>query len=380
MLSGHRWKIATVRGIPFYVSSSWVFVAALYTWTVYLNLTQTGRLAAGSSEAVLLSVFSAVLFFGSILIHETAHAVMARGLDLPVRSVTLVFWGGATETRANAHGPLGEFLVSFVGPASTLVLAGVFAVIHHATSGVTSELVGYLAWLQLIFAAANALPGFPLDGGRMLLAVVWGLTKDRRTAFRAAGWSGIFVGSGLIAAAFWSLSNGGQWWLFLGYIGLILISSGRGMSQRIAFRDRLRNGHVSEAMRPPPPTVPAHMTLAQALDHVLRGTIDERFPVMDAGRVIGSVSMRSARRVGAQDPMRPVRDALIPLNQTPVIDPGETLDEAFEWLGGQDGLVVKDGVPIGALGPKDVEHWYRRVVEGRTAPTGFEALPPRPDL
>ncbi|MFI5053353.1 MAG: site-2 protease family protein, partial [Acidimicrobiia bacterium] len=367
-------------GIPLYVSSSWVFVAALYTWTVYINLTETRRLAAGSSEAVLLSVFAAVLFFGSILIHETAHAVMARGLDLPVRSITLVFFGGATETRSNARGPLGEFLVSFVGPASTLLLAGVFTVIHRATSGVASELVGYLAWLQLIFAAANALPGFPLDGGRMLLAVVWGLTKDRRTALQAAGWSGIFVGSGLIAAAFWSLTHGGQWWLFLGYVGLILISTGRGMGQRIVFRDRLMTGHVSEAMRPAPPTVPADMTLGQALDHVLRGTVDEGFPVLDAGRVIGSVSMRSARRVGVRDPMRPVRDALIPLNQMPVLDPGETLDEAFEWLGGQDGLVVVDGVPIGALGPKDVEHWYRRVVEGRTSPTGFAALPPRPDL
>ena len=201
MLSGHRWKIATVRGIPFYVSSSWVFIAIFYTWTVYINLTESGRLAAGSSEAVLLSVFAAVLFFGSVLVHETAHAVMARALDLPVRSVTLVFFGGATETRADARGPLGEFLVSFVGPASTLVLAGVFSVIHRATTGVASELIGYLAWLQLIFAVANALPGFPLDGGRMLLAAVWGLTKDRRTALQAAGWSGIFVGAVLIAAA-----------------------------------------------------------------------------------------------------------------------------------------------------------------------------------
>ena len=80
------------------------------------------------------------------------------------------------------------------------------------------------------------------------------------------------------------------------------------------------------------------------------------------------------------DPLRPVRDALIPLNQTTVLAPDETLDAALEWLGGETGLVVKDGVLVGALTPRDVENWYRRVIEGRSAPTGFAALPPRPDL
>ena len=123
------------------------------------------------------------------------------------------------------------------------------------------------------------------------------------------------------------------------------------------------------------------MLPAEALDHALRGTADETFPVVDgAGRVIGSVSMRSARRVGGRDPLRPVGEALIPLNQTTVLDPSETLDGAFEWLGGGTGLVIKDGVLVGALAPRDVEDWYRRVIEGRSVPTGFAALPPRPDL
>ena len=121
------------------------------------------------------------------------------------------------------------------------------------------------------------------------------------------------------------------------------------------------------------------MSLAEALDHALRGTTDQPFPVVDEGEhFIGSVSMRSARRLGGRDPLRPVRDALIPSNQTTVLQSDETLDGAFEWLGGQDGLVVDDGRPVGTLGPRDVEEWYRRVIEGRSTPTGFAALPPRP--
>ena len=161
------------------------------------------------SEAIMLAVLAAALFFASILAHEAAHAVMARGLDLPVRGVTLVFWGGATETRADLHGPLGEFLVAFVGPATTLALAGVFWVAHIATDGVVSEIVGYLSWLSLIFAGLNALPGFPLDGGRMLLAAVWGL--NRRTAGSRYGSRGMVRDRGRLAfaaVAVWSLGNG----------------------------------------------------------------------------------------------------------------------------------------------------------------------------
>jgi Zn-dependent protease/CBS domain-containing protein len=382
MLMGHRWKVATIRGIPLYVSTSWVWIAALYVWSQYSVLTVRYGLRAGSAEAVFLAILAAALFFASILAHETAHAVMARALDLPVRGVTLVFWGGATETRADMRGPLGEFLVASVGPATTLALSGVFWVAHIVTSGVISEIVGYLAWLSLIFAVLNALPGFPLDGGRMLLAAVWGLTKNRRTALRVAGWSGVLVGLVFGAAAVWFISHRDLGMgIFSGYIAAILISTGRGMEQRIAFRDQLMKGRVLDAMRPAPPTVPATMSLAEALDHVLRGTVGETFPVVDEdGRVIGSVSMESARRLGARDPLRPVRDALIPLNQTTVLDPDETLDGAFEWLGGGTGLVVKDGALVGAIAPQDVENWYRRVIEGRSAPTGFASLPPRPDL
>jgi len=381
MLTGRRWKVATVRGIPLYVSTSWVWIAALYVWSEYAYLTRLGPVVVGSSEALVLAVVAAVLFFGSILIHETAHAVMARRLDLPVRSVTLVFWGGATETRADARGPLGEFLVAFVGPASTLVIAGVFWIVSNATSGVASGLIGYLAWLSLIFAVLNALPGFPLDGGRMLLAAVWGMTKNRRTAMRVAGWAGIVVGVAFGGAAVWMIGrNDFGAGVFFGYFAAILITTGRSMEGRIAFRDQLVTGRVTDAMRPPPTAVPATMSLAEALDHVLRGTSDQAFPVTDAGVVIGTVSMSSARRLGARNPLRPVRDALIPLNQTPVVAPTETLDEAFEWLGGRDGLVLDQGVLIGALGLRDVEQWYRRVIEGQSSPTGFAALPPRPDL
>jgi hypothetical protein len=160
------------------------------------------------------------------------------------------------------------------------------------------------------------------------------------------------------------------------------------MDQRIAFRDQLVQGTVADAMRPPGATVPADITLLQALDTYLRG-VDRSFPVLDRdGHVVGTVSIETARRVGARDPMRPVRDGMAPLTQTPVLRPDETLDDAVEWLAGRPGLVLSDGVLVGEIGPGDVERWYRRVIEGRSVEAGVAsaesgvpgAIPPRPDL
>ena len=263
-------------------------------------------------------MLAAVLFFGSVLLHEAAHAVMARSLDLPVSGITLVFWGGATETKASAKGPLGEFLVAFVGPATTLVLAGAFWVGETLTNGLVAVTMASLAELSLIFAAFNALPGFPLDGGRMLLATVWGITGSRRTAMRVAGYGGIAVGALLGGAAVWMIADGD-----VGHGDLPRLRgddhdrAGRGMEQRIALRDQLVQGTVADAMRPPPPTVPIDISLVQALDDYLRGADGQAFPVVDAGRVVGTVSIDSARKVGGRDPTRPVRDGVRPLAQTP---------------------------------------------------------------
>ena len=171
---GNRFKVASVRGIPIYVASSWLWVAALYSFLVYTSFTNsiwrpTPVGAAG------LTLFEGVLFFGGVLLHESAHAIAARAFGLPVTGITLVFWGGATETRANAKGPLAEFVVSAVGPLTTLVLAGIFAAVAMAMGpGLMREIVRQLAGLNVLIGVINLLPGFPLDGGRMLQAATWG--------------------------------------------------------------------------------------------------------------------------------------------------------------------------------------------------------------
>jgi Zn-dependent protease len=375
---GNRFKVASVRGIPIYVASSWLWVAALYAFLVYTSFTNsiwrpTPVGAAG------LTLFEGVLFFGGILLHESAHAVAARAFGLPVMGITLVFWGGATETRANAKGPLAEFIVSAVGPLTTLVLSGIFAVVAtQMAPGLMRQIVRELAALNLLIGVINLLPGFPLDGGRMLQAATWGATHDRRTAVKVAGYGAIAVGVLMLVAAALSFSNGTGLWLFLGYIGFVMISTGRGTPQRLALRDLLSAGTAADAMRPMPDRIPATISLSEALDGWLRANPERSFPVVDAGRVIGTVSMDSARRVGSRDPLRPVREGMAPLSQTPVVAPTDPLYDVLEITAGRDGLVLDDGVLVGAIGTADIDRWFRERSQGVATVSG--EVPPRPDL
>ena len=372
--TGTRYRILTVRGIPIYVASSWLFMAAFYTWIEYQRFSP--RLGGGDQVAIWSAVaLSFVLFFGAIAIHEAAHALVARGFGLPVSGITLVFWGGYTETRSNAKGPLREFLVAAAGPASTLVIAGLLWTIgRDMDPGMARTVVRHLAGLNLLFAIVNALPGFPLDGGRMLLATAWGLTGKRRTGMQVAGVVGTIVGFGFFAFAVNSLSKGDPNWLLpLFLVGSTLVGAGRAMPARIKLRDQLSAGRVGDVMRPPPEAIPASMSLGEAVGRWLGQAEGRTFPVTDAGRVVGTLTSERARRVGAREPARPVRDAMVSIHEVPVLGPGDGLDDAAEWLAGHEGLVLEGGVLVGAIGPADLDRWYRL----RHDPA---AVPARPDL
>jgi Zn-dependent protease/CBS domain-containing protein len=375
-----RWQIATLGGVPIYVTPGWLLFVALIGWIFYGGLSRSSSLP--DEEVIALSALAVVLFFGGVAVHEGAHALVARRFGLPVFGVTFVFWGGYTETPAGAKGALREFAVSIVGPLSTLAIALLLFVLRDVTSGETSEVVGRLAYLNLLFAGVNAIPALPLDGGHALTAAVRGLTGNRRTAERVTGYVSLGAGVALVAGGFVSLRNGGGWWLPMLFIGFQMISFGRGTEQRVALRTRLAEGRVADAMRPLADIVPAELSLSEALDRYLRAAPGRYFPVTEADRLIGTISLKTSKRIGSKDPLRPVRDATIPLEQSMTVDPGMSLDEAAERLAGRDGMVVEGGRLLGALGPTDIESWLRGELQRQPGPVHDAArgLPPRPDL
>ncbi|MGW4034650.1 site-2 protease family protein [Streptomyces sp. NPDC004838] len=177
-------------GVPVYVAPSWFLVAALITWVFGGQLNRVLPELGGLSY--LVSLFFAVAFYASVLVHELAHTVAALRFKLPVRRIQLQFFGGVSEIEKESETPGREFVLAFVGPLLSLVLAGVFYLAMQTVEPgtVPGVLLAGLMISNLIVAVFNLLPGLPLDGGRMLRAVVWKITGKPMSGTVAAAWVG----------------------------------------------------------------------------------------------------------------------------------------------------------------------------------------------
>jgi len=374
-----RWKIASLGGVPIYITVPWLLFAAFIVWGAYTSLAASGALT--NRQALGWSAVNASLFYAGIVLHELAHAVTARAFGLHVMGITLVFWGGYTEVNASERGPLAAFLIAAAGPFTTLALAGVFWVGERATTGVLSAILGNLAFLSLLFAALNALPGFPVDGGRMLQAGVWAVTHNRYTALRVAGWGGVVVGGVLGFVGLQLLIGGNEDGIFLAFIGWMMVGQGLQVTKQAPLLRDLSGGRVSEAMGPPPPPISPESTLLQVLDSHLREDRRTDFPVVDPqGRVVGSLSFATAAKIGQRDPMKSVGEAMTPRARMRTVSPDLSLDGALERMSGTGQALVLDGDRVvGRLTASGVDRWYRRRIL-RTEPDDRETVPPRPDV
>jgi hypothetical protein len=242
-----------------------------------------------------------------------------------------------------------------------------------------------LGELNLYFAVLNAVPGFPLDGGRMLMAAAWGATNNRATALKVAGFGSMVVGVGLIAYAVLSFSQGnGPFGIFMGYLGFVLITVGRQVPARAALHQQLSMGKVRDAMRPLGAAIPANVTVYDATERWLRPEPARTFSVVDDGRPVGTISLEGASHTTAG---RPVREAMMPLSDKSSVGADETLSDALEWVAGHESLVEDPTGAVGVIDIGDIDRWLKAhwstgsFVE---RPAGFVrqagAVPPRPDV
>jgi hypothetical protein len=270
--------------------------------------------------------------------------------------------------------------VSASGPATTAALWALFAFLRDQTSPYSDlhSVWTYLAFVNGLMVGLNLLPGFPLDGGRMLMAVAWGVSRKRALAMRVAGIGSLLVGGGLIVWALLEFSKGNGGAIFAGYIGFVMISVGRQIPPRAALRERLERGTASDAMRSVADPIPADATVYEATEGWLRAQPTHAFPVAQAGRLVGTISFEEAANSSAA---RPVRDIMVPFHDPPLIDADEPLDDVVEWVGDRDGLVVdRAGRPIGMIAVEDVDRWLKaHWSTGTYVEPTTPALPPRPD-
>src|ERR671935_2323425 len=259
------WRVGRVAGVEVRVDSSWAVIALLITYSMYLRVSQVYP-DTPTAEAVVVAVVGAVLFFGSVLVHELAHALASQARGIRVQDITLFLFGGATRARVESRGPGDEFLIALVGPLTSGILAGLFGIVAGLGREVLSRPLagtfGYLAWTNLLLAVFNLVPGFPLDGGRLLRSAIWKTTGSLGRATRIASVAGQGVGWLLVAAGVaWLLAGdlaGGIWFAFIGWF---LVQAARSSYQELQLQQLLRRVEAEDVMAADLRRIPPDLSL-----------------------------------------------------------------------------------------------------------------------
>jgi Zn-dependent protease len=376
---GGGWRIGRIAGVEIRIDQSWALIALLVTYSLFLRFAQLYEdLTTGA--AVALAIVSALLFFGSVLTHEMAHALMARRRRIPVRGITLFIFGGATHAKVESRGPADEFLISVVGPLTSLALGALFGAIAILGRPVlpdpVSGALGYLGWVNIILAIFNLLPGFPLDGGRVLRSAVWRITNSLPRATRIASIAGqavgfLLIGLGLLALLLGYVGSA----IWLAFIGWFLAQAARTSYEELQVRSILQGVDAEDVMARNLVAIPADITLEEAVERHFMRYDHGGFPVEDEGQTVGFITLRGVKRVPREDwPTRTVRESMGDLDDQVTVSPNTRMDRVLGKL--QDGeinrvLVVEDGDVIGIITPTDVARWLQRwrVLRGEGVPS-----------
>ncbi len=328
-------RLGRIFGIPIHINYTWFLIFVLVT--VSLALGEFPRRFPGASGWAywLAGVLGSLLFFGSVLAHELAHSVVARSRGVRVRDITLFLFGGVSSIEAEMDRPEGELFMAGVGPATSLVLALFFAigsVVARAFWGpLPAGLLSYLATINGGLAAFNLLPGLPLDGGRILRAILWQITGNYRrstgiavTAGRAIAF--LFIGGGIL----WAFLGGGLSGLWLAFIGWFMENAATQTYRSMLLQEALRGVTVEDLMTPECTRIPGGLSVSQLVDDYIFPQGRRCFMVVDGDTLEGMVTVHNVRDLPRERwPVTPVAAIMTPLARLIVARPQE---DAFEVL------------------------------------------------
>jgi Zn-dependent protease/predicted transcriptional regulator len=306
-------RIGRILGIPIYVHASWLIIFVLITTTLGM---QFGEIHPkwSTAEQWSVGILTSLLFFASVLFHELSHSMVARLYKIRVISITLFVFGGVARIGREPTKAIQEFNIAIAGPLASFFLAGVFWLVLQSPHG---EMVGavanYLGQTNFWLALFNLLPGFPLDGGRIFRAVVWGTTKDFSRATKVAGASGKLVAYGIIAVgAYFAFQKDWGTFAWLTLIGWFLLNAAQESVAQVAIRETLSGLHAADVMSHEVPTVPRNMSLEEYGQEVARTgrrchlvTTDDRLVGMINVQTLNSVRRDEWSNMSVQGVMLP---------------------------------------------------------------------------
>lgn len=375
-------KIAQLFGIKIRIDWSWLLILLLVVW----NLSSTFAQVHPDWTiifSILMGIAAALLFFLSVLLHELAHSLVAKKQGIPVNSITLFLFGGVANIREEPKSPGNEFWMAILGPVTSLVIG--FILLLLSGTGLNPqnlqnidpmEFIGSLGALQTLFAWVgsinitlglfNLVPGYPLDGGRVLRSILWAVTDNLRKATRWASYVGQVIAWALIIGGIamvfglripilgQGLVNG--FWLIL--IGWFLNNAARRGYQELVIRDVLEDVPVRKMTKKDPVTVPADITVDELIEQYIMQTDDHAFPVLQDNVLLGIVCLDDVRRVpGVERNTKRVRDIMTPRAELITISPDDSANEALRKISKNDIrqlVVLQDEQMVGLVRRRDI--------------------------
>lgn len=294
--------IATIAGIPIYVHPTWLVIFGLITWTI------VGQFSAEHpnwtvQQHWIVGIATSILFFGSVLFHELSHSVVAQHYKIKVVSITLFIFGGLARIEREPSKAIQEFNIAIAGPLASFLLSGAFygITLLFPYRELLGGLAGFLSYINFALGAFNLLPGFPLDGGRILRAIVWGIKKDFSKATRVAGTAGKVVAYGMILLGAWRAFHSeftvGLWTAFIGWF---ILNAAQESVAQVAVRETLMGLRAQDVMSHEVPTFPGGNTLEEYAAEVLR--TGRRFHlVLNDDRLTGMMNVQALNAVPREE-------------------------------------------------------------------------------
>jgi Zn-dependent protease len=364
VMFGKRIPLFHLFGIEIRLDLSWILIAVLITWTLSSGVFPGYYPDLEPVTYWTMGVVAAAGLFASIILHELAHAAMARRDGVPIDGITLFVFGGVAEMQAEPPSPKAEFRMAIAGPIASLVIALVCYLVASAGAGTGASapftgVFAYLATINTILATFNMVPAFPLDGGRVLRAALWAWKGELRWATRIT--AGIGSGFGILLIALGVLSVlrgnfiGGMWWFL---IGLFVRGAAQMSYQQVVVRQGLQGVPVRRIMSSEPVAVPPEITVAQLVDDYVYRHHFKMFPVVDGGRLIGCVGLRDIKELPrerwATTAIREVMGECSPENTVrPDTDAVDALTRMHRTGNGRL-LVTEHGALVGIVTLKDM--------------------------
>ena len=362
----HTIRIGRIFGITIELDYSWFLILGLLTWMLAVSYYPTEYKNWSATQCWIMGGITAVLLFVSVLLHEFGHSLVAMRYGIPVPRITLFLFGGVSQIATEPVSATSEFWITIAGPAVSFILALLFWEMQPVLSGVAplAALAKYMVLLNLMLGLFNLIPGFPLDGGRLLQAVVWWLTDSFQRATMVAAVTGRFFGFAFIFFGVWqalggNLLNG----LWIAFIGWFIESAAVSQVQQQMVKGLLVGHKVAEVMNHEFEPVSPQVTLQELVDNYVLAHGRRCFVVNGANGTAGLLALADIKHVPRSAwPVTRAEQAMIPQQKLICIEADSEVWNALEKMG-RDGVnqlpVLQDGKIVGLLSRDDLLHYLR---------------------